>query len=153
MRRLLAASEHTIHEALLARHGEQLSQALIDGDPEVDMELVGRPIERTSTVYLDSSSGVWRFVPDAAALQGLKTNASEHFGLVTSDGAATATPVARRTTIVRVSSPAVKRTGEMPAGVQSARMRMVPTWLLQPATRTRTGRGSATSRSPAIRDW
>ena len=57
MRRFLAASEQITHQDLLASHGEALGQALTGGDPEVPIELVGQPIERTSTVYPVSSSG------------------------------------------------------------------------------------------------
>lgn len=64
MRRFLAAGEGNTHEALLRNHGADLGQALINADPEVDLELTGRPVERTSTVYLDSSREVLRFAPD-----------------------------------------------------------------------------------------
>lgn len=64
MRRLLAAGEANTHEALVAAHGETLGQALIDGDPELDLELIGRPIERTSTVFLDSKRQILRMAPD-----------------------------------------------------------------------------------------
>ena len=64
MRRLLAAGEANTQEALLELHGADLGQALIDADPEVDFELVGRPIERTSTVYLDSSRQILQMAPD-----------------------------------------------------------------------------------------
>ena len=64
MRRLLASGEANTHDALVAQHRDGLAQALIDGDPEVDPELIGRPIERTSTVYLDSSRQILRMAPD-----------------------------------------------------------------------------------------
>ena len=64
MRRLLAAGEANTQEALTVQHGEALGQALIDGDPELDLELIGRPIERTTTVFLDSSRQILRIAPD-----------------------------------------------------------------------------------------
>ena len=51
-RRYLAATEASRGDALAARLGEDYAQALIDGDPEVDMEHVGRTIGDTNTVYL-----------------------------------------------------------------------------------------------------
>lgn len=62
-RRFIAAAEANTHAALLDRYGDQLTQALLDSDPDVDMELVGRPIERTSTVYLDSQQQLLRHAP------------------------------------------------------------------------------------------
>ena len=51
-RRYLAATEATRGEALSARLGEDYAQALIDADPEVDKEHVGRTIGETNTVFL-----------------------------------------------------------------------------------------------------
>jgi len=68
MRRFLAAGEANTHEALHEAHGSELAQALIDGDPEVDLELIGRPVERTRTVYLDSSREVLRLAPDVVEI-------------------------------------------------------------------------------------
>ena len=52
-RRYLSASESTTHEALTSKFGADYAQALIEGDPEVDSEIVGTTIEHTQTVYLD----------------------------------------------------------------------------------------------------
>ena len=68
MRRLLSSGEANTHEALCVQHGDGLGQALIDGDPEVDLELIGRPIERTRTVYLDSNREILRMAPDLVEL-------------------------------------------------------------------------------------
>ena len=68
LRRFLAAGDANTHQALLSSHGENLGQALIDSDPEVDLELVGRPIERTSTVYLDSDQQILRVAPELIEL-------------------------------------------------------------------------------------
>jgi hypothetical protein len=53
--RYLATTEACRGEALSARLGEDYAQALIDGDPEVDTEHVGRSIGETNTVYLTAA--------------------------------------------------------------------------------------------------
>ena len=52
--RYLASTEEGLHEALQARYGEEYAQALLDGDPEIDMEVVGQRVESTHVVYLSS---------------------------------------------------------------------------------------------------
>ena len=56
--RYLATSEAGRHEALQARYGEDYAQALVDADPEVDVDQVGRRIGRTDTVYLSAGGDV-----------------------------------------------------------------------------------------------
>ncbi len=56
--RYVAATESGTHEALQARFGEDYAQALIDGDPEVDLENTGRTLDRTDTVYLSGDGEV-----------------------------------------------------------------------------------------------
>lgn len=56
--RYLAATESGLHEALAAQLGEDYYQALVDGDPEVDLERVGRRIGNTQLVYLTSGGEV-----------------------------------------------------------------------------------------------
>lgn len=56
--RFLGAAEAGMHEAMQARLGEDYGQALVDGDPEVDLEQVGRRISRTDTVYLSAAGDV-----------------------------------------------------------------------------------------------
>lgn len=51
-RRYLAATEACRGDALAARLGDDYAQALVQGDPEVDLEHVGRTIGETNTVYL-----------------------------------------------------------------------------------------------------
>jgi hypothetical protein len=53
-RRYLASTEACRPEVLTARLGEDFSQALIDADPEIDLEHVGRTIGETNTVFLTS---------------------------------------------------------------------------------------------------
>ena len=53
-RKYLSSTPEGLHAGLVAAHGEDYAQQLIDGDPEVDMEVVGRRISKTSAVFLDS---------------------------------------------------------------------------------------------------
>ncbi len=63
MRRFVAAGDGNAHEALLARFGSDYSDQLIGGDPEIDMELTGRPIEQTAVVFLDGDGDVMTAAP------------------------------------------------------------------------------------------
>jgi hypothetical protein len=67
-RRYLSATEAGLHEALVAEHGEDYGQALIDGDPEIDMEAVGQQIANTQVVYLSSSGEVMYYPPKTVEL-------------------------------------------------------------------------------------
>lgn len=57
-RRMLSCTEAGLHESLREAHGEDYGSALIEGDPEVDVEQVGRAIENTDTVYLSRAGEV-----------------------------------------------------------------------------------------------
>lgn len=57
-RRYLAASATGLHAELTASHGTDYAQALVDGDPEIDFEQVGRTIADTQTVYLSDAGEV-----------------------------------------------------------------------------------------------
>lgn len=57
-RRYLATGEDGLHETLSAALGEDYGQALVDGDPEVDIETVGRALGKTDRVYLSSTGHV-----------------------------------------------------------------------------------------------
>ncbi|NOY93027.1 MAG: hypothetical protein GXP55_17725 [Deltaproteobacteria bacterium] len=61
-RRYVAATEAGRHAGLAAAHGD-LAQALIDGDPEIDKEVVGRFIDETAPVYLAASGEVLHVSP------------------------------------------------------------------------------------------
>ncbi len=63
-RRYLAATEEGLHDALVGAHGENYAQALVDGDPEVDMESIGRAIEQTQVVFLASGGEVMHAAPE-----------------------------------------------------------------------------------------
>jgi len=56
--KVLKTSIKTDLDALLSTHGDALSQALIDGDPEVDMELTGSILAGTSRIYLKKDNSV-----------------------------------------------------------------------------------------------
>jgi hypothetical protein len=62
-RRYLAATERGLDESLTSVFGDQYGQALVDGDPEVDMEVIGRAIVRTETVYLSATGEVLHASP------------------------------------------------------------------------------------------
>jgi len=63
-RRYLACTEQTRAEVLSRTLGDDYAQALIDGDPEGDLEHVGRSIGDTNVVYL-SASGEFLHSPPA----------------------------------------------------------------------------------------
>ncbi len=63
-RRYLAATETGLHAALIAAHGEDYAKALIEGDPEIDVELVGKYLSDTSPVFLSSSGKVLHVSPN-----------------------------------------------------------------------------------------
>lgn len=67
-KRYLASTEGGLHEALQGRLGEDYGQALIDGDPEVDRELVGREIGETNQVFLSSEGEVLYAAPRVVEL-------------------------------------------------------------------------------------
>jgi len=62
-RRYLAATPAGLHDALLATHGADLAQRLVDGDPEIDLEQVGRVIGDTTPVYLSADGEVLHVSP------------------------------------------------------------------------------------------
>lgn len=62
--RYLAATEAGLHESLVATLGDDYYQALVDGDPEVDLERVGRRIGNTQLVYLTAGGEVLYAAPE-----------------------------------------------------------------------------------------
>jgi len=62
-RRYLAANAEGLHDALSTRLGEDYAKALVDGDPEVDLENVGRTIGDTSSVLLSHDGHVLYAAP------------------------------------------------------------------------------------------
>lgn len=53
--RLLKAPVDRDVDALVEKHGglEKIADALVDGDPEIDVELIGRLLQETSRVYIN----------------------------------------------------------------------------------------------------
>jgi hypothetical protein len=51
-RRFVVAGDRNTHDALVADHGADYGQALIDGDPEVDLAITGSPLDDSLSVYL-----------------------------------------------------------------------------------------------------
>jgi hypothetical protein len=63
VRLIKSTTSHEI-DALLAEHGDlsAVSKALVDGDPEIDLENTGRFLTETSRVYVDRCRGIVRNV-------------------------------------------------------------------------------------------
>ena len=57
-RRYLSATDSCLHESLVSAHGEDYSKDLIEGDPEVDLELVGKKLQNLTSVYVSSAGGI-----------------------------------------------------------------------------------------------
>ncbi len=62
-RRYLAASEGGLHIELVRSHGKSYGQALVDADPEIDIESVGRALGDTQTVFLSAKGDVLHASP------------------------------------------------------------------------------------------
>ena len=56
--RFIATSESGLDEALSTAHGAGYGQALVDDDPEVDIELVGRRVGATDRVFLSGGGDI-----------------------------------------------------------------------------------------------
>ena len=68
-RRYLATTEAGLHDELSRRFAsEEYGQELIDGDPEIDLEQVGRAIQETSQVYLSADGEVLHAPPEVVEL-------------------------------------------------------------------------------------
>lgn len=67
-RRYLAAAPGTLHEEMAETLGEEYGQKLLDGDPEVDAEQVGRFIGPTDVVYLSSEGEVLYASPEVVEI-------------------------------------------------------------------------------------
>lgn len=67
-RRYLIASDQGTDAALKTRLGEDYAKALIEGDPEIDLEMIGQTVEQTMTVYLDAGGAVLTSEPQVIDL-------------------------------------------------------------------------------------
>jgi len=63
-RRYIAAGEKTLHLDLVEKYGENYSKQLIESDPEIDLETVGRTIEGTTSVLMDKSGNPLYCAPE-----------------------------------------------------------------------------------------
>jgi len=66
--RYIAAAESGLHDSLLTRFGDAYGQALVDGDPEIDMEYVGQRIGRSDKIYLSHAGQVLHHAPEELEL-------------------------------------------------------------------------------------
>ena len=57
-KRFVAATEKGLHENLSKKLGEDYGQALVNGDPEIDFNSIGKKINGTDLVYLDSEGAI-----------------------------------------------------------------------------------------------
>jgi len=67
-RRYLSATAEGLHESLVEAHGEDYAQALIDGDPEIDLDRVGRAVGETHVVFLSAEGEVMHAPPEVVEL-------------------------------------------------------------------------------------
>lgn len=63
-KRYVAAGESTLHTDLVKKYGESYSRALVESDPEVDLETVGRLIDGTTSVLMDKSGNPLYCAPE-----------------------------------------------------------------------------------------
>lgn len=68
-RRYIAAGRESLHEELVAKLGrEDYSANLLESDPEIDFELVGRTIDLTQSLLLDSTGQPMKSSPKAVEI-------------------------------------------------------------------------------------
>ena len=63
-RRLLLSGENSDYESLSFKYKDNLPQILLDEDPELDLELIGRPIEKTNTVFINKKNEIMKLAPN-----------------------------------------------------------------------------------------
>jgi len=63
-KRYIAAGEGTLHSDLVKKLGDDYSKALVEADPEVDFETVGRSIEGTTSVLMDKNGNPLYCAPE-----------------------------------------------------------------------------------------
>ena len=62
-KRFVIYGENSDYEDLLSKYKEKLPQTLIDEDPELDLELIGRPVDKTNTVFIDKENEILKIAP------------------------------------------------------------------------------------------
>ena len=63
-KRLLISGENSHYEILLSKYKDKLPQILINEDPELDLELIGRPVDKTNTVFIDKRNEILKVAPN-----------------------------------------------------------------------------------------
>lgn len=63
LRRYVVATAETLHGKMAEAHGEDYGQALIDGDPEVEFEALGRSIQGVHRIYLSHEGDILHAPP------------------------------------------------------------------------------------------
>ena len=67
-KRYLATTQSGTHDAMTSRFGEDYGARLIEGDPEVDMEVIGREIGATHTVRLSAKGEILYAAPQVVEI-------------------------------------------------------------------------------------
>ncbi len=63
-KRLLISGENNDYEILSSKYKDKLPQILINEDPELDLELIGRPVDKTNTVFIDKRNEILKVAPN-----------------------------------------------------------------------------------------
>ena len=63
-KRVIISGEHNDYENLLNKYQEKLPEILQDKDPELDLEIIGRPIEKTNTVFINKKNEIMKIAPN-----------------------------------------------------------------------------------------
>ena len=60
----MLSGENSDYESLLSKYKDELPNLLLDEDPELDFELIGRPIEKTNTVFINKKNEIMKIAPN-----------------------------------------------------------------------------------------
>ena len=63
-KRLILSGEKSDYENLLTKYEKKLPEILLNEDPELDLKLIGRPIEKTNTVFVNKKNEILRVAPN-----------------------------------------------------------------------------------------
>ncbi len=63
-KRLILSGEKSDYENLLTKYEKKLPEILLNEDPELDLKLIGRPIEKTNTVFINKKNEILRVAPN-----------------------------------------------------------------------------------------
>ena len=63
-KRVIISGEQSDYENLLNKYQEKLPEILQDKDPELDLEIIGRPIEKTNTVFINKKNEIMKIAPN-----------------------------------------------------------------------------------------